>query len=108
LFAVVVPVANYTFVSCSECGEEHSHPFEQLVQVSESALAAVSFFCLSHIIRHYGLRRTLLLDKIMKESHEVQLGYEQELHVRALCLCLRLSVTVSVSLCATLSLRPQV
>ncbi|CAK9881478.1 unnamed protein product [Sphagnum jensenii] len=80
LFAVVVPVANYTFVSCSECGEEHSHPFEQLVQVSESALAAVSFFCLSHIIRHYGLRRTLLLDKIMKESHEVQLGYEQELH----------------------------
>ncbi len=111
LFAVVVPVANYTFVSCSECGEEHSHPFEQLVQVSESALAAVSFFCLSHIIRHYGLRRTLLLDKIMKESHEVQLGYEQELHVRALyhCLCLSLchsffeaSSLVSCLLCRAL------
>ncbi len=102
LFAVVVPVANYTFVSCSECGEEHSHPFEQLVQVSESALAAVSFFCLSHIIRHYGLRRTLLLDKIMKESHDVQLGYEQELHVRALCLSL------FVCVCVCVSLRPQV
>ncbi|CAK9858007.1 unnamed protein product [Sphagnum jensenii] len=79
LFTLVVPVFNYNFVSCSECGEEHGHPFEKMVQVSETALAAVSFLCLSNIVRQYGLRRTLLLDKIIKESHDVRLGYEQEL-----------------------------
>jgi len=88
LFTLVVPVFNYNFVSCSECGEEHAHPFEKMVQVSETALAAVSFLCLSNIVRQYGLRRTLLLDKIIKESHDVRLGYEQELRVSSLSLCL--------------------
>jgi hypothetical protein len=90
LFTLVVPVFNYNFVSCSECGEEHAHPFEKMVQVSETALAAVSFLCLSNIVRQYGLRRTLLLDKIIKESHDVRLGYEQELRVSSLSLCLSL------------------
>ncbi len=88
LFTLVVPVFNYNFVSCSECGEEHAHPFEKMVQVSETALAAVSFLCLSSIVRQYGLRRTLLLDKIIKESHDVRLGYEQELRVSSLSLSL--------------------
>lgn len=77
--AALVPIFNFTFVSCETCDESHQHPFEKLVQISESVLAAVSFLSLSHILRTYGLRRTLLLDKIVKESEEVQLGYEEKL-----------------------------
>ncbi len=98
LFTLVVPVFNYNFVSCSECGEEHAHPFEKMVQVSETALAAVSFLCLSNIVRQYGLRRTLLLDKIIKESHDVRLGYEQELRVSSLSLSLSTSTQCNVSI----------
>lgn len=80
LLALVVPIFNYSFVSCESCDEKHSHPFEKLVQISESVLAAISFLALSHILHSYGLRRTLLLDKIVKESTEVQHGYEEMLH----------------------------
>ncbi|KAG0561232.1 hypothetical protein KC19_9G047400 [Ceratodon purpureus] len=77
--AFVVPIFNFSFVSCRGCDEEHQHPFEKLVQISESVLATVSFIALSQILQKYGLRRTLLLDKIVKESEEVQQGYEEKL-----------------------------
>jgi hypothetical protein len=80
LLAFLVPMFNFNFVSCESCDEEHQHPFEKLVQISESVLACVSFVALSHILHSYGLRRTLLLDKIVKESSEVQHGYEEMLH----------------------------
>lgn len=81
LFTFLVPVTNFTSISCPDCDAYHSHPFERLVQISESALAAVSFLCLSHIVRKHGLRRTLLLDKIIRESDEVRKGYQSELQV---------------------------
>lgn len=81
LFTFLVPVTTFTSVSCPDCDAYHAHPFERLVQVSESALAAVSFLCLSHIVRKHGLRRTLLLDKIIRESDEVRNGYQSELQV---------------------------
>lgn len=79
LLAVLVPVFNFTFVSCDACDLGHRHPFEKLVQISESLLAAVSFLSLSHILHTYGLRRTLLLDKIIRESVDVQLGFQAKL-----------------------------
>nr|PNR49775.1 hypothetical protein PHYPA_011671 [Physcomitrium patens] len=79
LLAFVVPIFNYSFVSCENCEERRRHPFEKLVQMSETVLAIVSFFCLSHILHKYGLRRTLLLDKIVKESPEVQQGFQAKL-----------------------------
>ena len=81
LFTFIVPFVNLTSVSCPDCDPEHRHPFEGLVQIAETSLAAVSFLCLSHIVRRHGLRRTLLLDRIVRESVEVRTGYESELHV---------------------------
>lgn len=81
LFTFVVPFVNLTSISCPDCDSQHRHPFEELVQIAETAMAAVSFLCLSHIVRRYGLRRTLLLDRIARESEEVRKGYESELHV---------------------------
>ncbi|KAG0578780.1 hypothetical protein KC19_4G049000 [Ceratodon purpureus] len=80
LFTFIVPFVNLTHVSCPDCDPQHRHPFEGLVQIAESSLAAVSFLCLSHIVRRHGLRRTLLLDRIVRESVEVRTGYESELH----------------------------
>lgn len=80
LFTFVVPWVNLTSVSCPDCDSQHRHPFEGLVQLAESSLAAVSFLALSHIVRRHGLRRTLLLDRIVRESSEVCTGYEFELH----------------------------
>uniref|UniRef100_A0A7I4D2Z2 Uncharacterized protein n=1 Tax=Physcomitrium patens TaxID=3218 RepID=A0A7I4D2Z2_PHYPA len=80
LFTFIVPFVNLTSVSCPDCDPQHRHPFEGLVQLAETALAAVSFVCLSHIVRRHGLRRTLFLDRIVRESHEVRAGYESELH----------------------------
>lgn len=81
VFTFMVPMFNYTYVYCKDCDEGHQHPFEKLVQLSESLLAAISFLCLSHILHTFGLRRTLLLDKIVKEPIQVQQGYESELRV---------------------------
>jgi len=83
LFTFLVPVVNLTSVSCPDCDIQHRHPFEGLVQIAETSLAAVSFLSLSHIVRRHGLRRTLLLDRIMREAVEVRTGYESELHVSA-------------------------
>lgn len=49
------------------------------MQISESALAIISFACLSHNLRKFGLRSFLFLDQISEESSEVQNGYTAEL-----------------------------
>lgn len=84
LFTFIVPFVNLTSVSCPDCDPQHRHPFEGLVQIAETSLAAVSFVCLSHIVRRHGLRRTLLLDRIVRESVEVRTGYEFELRVSSI------------------------
>ncbi|CAK9227282.1 unnamed protein product [Sphagnum troendelagicum] len=80
LFTFAVPCFNFSVVSCSNCDKNHTHPFELLVQYAESTLAAVSFLCLSYTLRTYGLRGTLLLDKMIRERNEVRQGYEHQLH----------------------------
>lgn len=105
LFTFIVPVVNLTSVSCPDCDPQHRHPFEGLVQIAETSLAAVSFICLSHIVRRHGLRRTLLLDRIVRESDEVRTGYESELHVSPLSnyifliSCIRILLTVDFASC---------
>ncbi|KAG6557540.1 hypothetical protein Mapa_000814 [Marchantia paleacea] len=79
LFTIVVPAVNAFFVSCEKCDDDHSHPFQLLVDYSESALAAVSFLCLSSILRKFGLRKVLLLDKVCDDSMDVRNNYETEL-----------------------------
>ncbi|KAJ7555096.1 hypothetical protein O6H91_05G022600 [Diphasiastrum complanatum] len=76
LLVLGVPLLNIAFVICPDCDEQHQHPFERQVLYSESALATVSFLCLSYLLRHYGLRTVLLLDNITRESKEIQQGYK--------------------------------
>eukprot|EP00249_Psilotum_nudum_P011450 c23185_g1_i1 orf=261-1697(+) len=79
-FAIIVPIIVLSLVDCSHCDFAHSHPFEKLVQISEAALAVISFLCLSHNLRKYGLRRFLFLDQICEESSKVQCDYREELN----------------------------
>ncbi|KAJ7543533.1 hypothetical protein O6H91_09G042300 [Diphasiastrum complanatum] len=80
LFSVIVPAVNSCFVACPDCDDSHSHPFERLVDYSDSALGAVAFICLSYNFRTYGLSNLLLLSNILEDSPEVQHGYREELH----------------------------
>ncbi|CAM6088456.1 unnamed protein product [Calypogeia fissa] len=79
-FTVTVPLLSWVYVSCEKCDYSHSHPFQQLVDFSESALGAVSFLCVTRILRKYGLKKVLLLDKLGHDATFVQLGYQNELH----------------------------
>ncbi|KAH7285116.1 hypothetical protein KP509_33G013800 [Ceratopteris richardii] len=72
---IAVPVCYLVFVDT-----QTQHPFDRLVQLSESALALISFFTLSRNLRKHGLRRFLFLDRITLEPIEVQTGYTGELN----------------------------
>lgn len=85
LFTFAVPCFNFSVVSCSNCDNNHTHPFELLVQYAQSTLAAVSFLCLAYTLRTYGLRGTLLLDNMIRERNEVRQGYKQQLQVSLYC-----------------------
>jgi hypothetical protein len=69
------------------------------VQLFESVLAAVSFLTLSHILHTYGLRRTLLLDKIIRESVDVQLGFNAKLKSAFSMLAYMLLPTLLIETC---------
>ncbi|EFJ27549.1 hypothetical protein SELMODRAFT_64232, partial [Selaginella moellendorffii] len=79
LFAIVLPVINSVATSCSRCYHRQL-PFERLVYVSESALAIVSFACLSFLLRRHGLRKVLMLEKLDRESQEVQQNYRAKVN----------------------------
>lgn len=78
---LVEPLFESFYVDCPNCDDAHSHPFQGLVEYSESALALISFLFLSYTLKKNGLRKVLLLDKIGGEPTEVQEGYEKKLHV---------------------------
>ncbi|KAK9151520.1 hypothetical protein Syun_009829 [Stephania yunnanensis] len=80
LLTFVVPLASHLVFSCSHCDDQHSRPFDGIVQLSLSSAAALSFLCLSGFVRKYGLRRFLFLDKLCDESEKVRLGYTAQLH----------------------------
>lgn len=58
----------------------HARPYNTLVQISQSVVAYIAFFCLSRFVRKYGIRRFLFLDQLCDESNRVRLGYTKALN----------------------------
>eukprot|EP01018_Ginkgo_biloba_P024121 Gb_35504 [translate_table: standard] len=79
MFSLVVPVFSCFLDICPRCKAERSYAYDKLVQIPESTLAAVAFFCLSRYMRRYGLRRFLFLDQLCDDTPKVQQGYTKEL-----------------------------
>ncbi|KAK7258876.1 hypothetical protein RIF29_24465 [Crotalaria pallida] len=80
LFAVVVPAASHFFLACPSCDARHSRPYDSVVQLSLSSVAALSFLCLSKFVSKYGLRRFLFFDKLCDESETVRMNYMAQLN----------------------------
>ena len=81
VLAIGVPILSHFLFSCSSCDDKHARPYDVIVQLSLSSLAALSFISLSALVKKYGLRRSLFLDKLCDVSEKVRLGYTQQLHV---------------------------
>nr|GMD53179.1 uncharacterized protein LOC109178357 [Ipomoea batatas] len=80
LMTVVVPCLSHFFLACSGCDGKHSRPYDIIVQLSLSGVAALSFVCLSGFVRKYGLRRFLFFDKLCDESEAVRKCYTEQLN----------------------------
>ncbi|KAL9236272.1 hypothetical protein vseg_010963 [Gypsophila vaccaria] len=80
LFALVVPASSHFYLACPTCDAKHHRPFDAVVQLSLSSVAALSFLCLAHFVRKYGLRRFLFFDKLVDESDSVRHHYTTQLH----------------------------
>ncbi|CAI9086864.1 OLC1v1020784C1 [Oldenlandia corymbosa var. corymbosa] len=87
LLTICVPLVSHFVFACSpssssgsRCDEDHSRPFDGIVQISLSLFAILSFLSLSSFTHKYGLRKFLFLDKLSHESQKVKQGYAQEIH----------------------------
>lgn len=80
LFTIVVPCLSHFFLACSDCDSKHNRPYDGVVQLSLSSVAALSFVCLSRFVRKYGVRRFLFFDKLYVESETVRKGYTGQLN----------------------------
>ncbi|GAB2284710.1 hypothetical protein Dimus_019163 [Dionaea muscipula] len=86
LFSIVVPGFSHFFFSCRGCDPRHLQPYDAVVQLSLSSVAALSFLHLSRLLKDPGLRATLLFDQLIHESRAVNLNYTQQLD-RSLHIC---------------------
>ncbi|KAL2322712.1 hypothetical protein Fmac_027091 [Flemingia macrophylla] len=80
LLAVAVPAASHFLLTCPSCDGRHARPYNGVVQLSLTAVAALSFLCLAAFIRKYGLRRFLFFDKLCHESDTVRTNYMAHLN----------------------------
>lgn len=80
VLAILVPALSHFVLACSDCDSRHSRPYDTVVQLSLSGVAALSFICLSYYVRKFGLRRFLFLDKLCDESEAVWKGYTEQLN----------------------------
>lgn len=80
MFTIVVPCLSHFLLACAECDANHDRPYDNVVQLSLSAVAALSFICLSGFVKEFGLRRFLFLDKLCDESETVRECYMEQLH----------------------------
>ncbi|KAJ4976115.1 hypothetical protein NE237_001221 [Protea cynaroides] len=80
LLSIIVPLLSHFVLACSTCDARHSRPYDSVVQLSLTVVTTLSFFCLSRIVRRYGLRRFLFLDKLCEESEKVGQGYTEQLN----------------------------
>lgn len=81
VLAIGVPIVSHFVFSCSSCDAKHRRPYDGIVQLSLSFIAALSFYSLSSFAHTYGLRRFLFLDKLGDASEKVRQGYTQQLRV---------------------------
>ncbi|KAA0054296.1 extracellular ligand-gated ion channel protein [Cucumis melo var. makuwa] len=81
VFGIAVPIASHFALSCSDCDEDHQRPFHVVVQLSLSAVATLSFLCLSLWLRLFGLNRFLFLDKLSEASPKIRAEYFRQLQV---------------------------
>ncbi|GAB4826527.1 hypothetical protein Ancab_033422 [Ancistrocladus abbreviatus] len=89
LFAIGVPIVSHFVLCCSSsCDEDHKQPYDVIVELSLSLIAALSYLSLTNFARKYGLRRFLFLDKLCDESEKVQLGYTAQLQRSMKILCI--------------------
>uniref|UniRef100_A0A0V0H282 Putative ovule protein n=1 Tax=Solanum chacoense TaxID=4108 RepID=A0A0V0H282_SOLCH len=91
LLAVIVPCLSHFLLARDDSDAAHSRPYDNVVQLSLSSVAALSFVCLSQFVKKYGLRRFLFLDKLCDESETVRRGYTEQLNVSLLFFFPRLS-----------------
>ncbi|KAG5516356.1 hypothetical protein RHGRI_037166 [Rhododendron griersonianum] len=81
VLAIGVPIVSHFVFSCSSCDAKHRRPYDGIVQLSLSFIAALSFYSLSSFAHTYGLRRFLFLDKLGDASEKVRQGYTQQLRL---------------------------
>ncbi|KAK1291562.1 hypothetical protein QJS10_CPB17g01992 [Acorus calamus] len=75
LLSVVVPAVSHFVLSYNV----RRRSFDSVVQLSLSAVSALSFVTLSGFVRRYGLRKVLFIDKLCGESDMVRDCYIQQL-----------------------------
>ncbi|KAL9444560.1 hypothetical protein AB3S75_017697 [Citrus x aurantiifolia] len=80
LFNIVVPAISHFVLACDTFDGTHKRPYDGLVQLSLSSVAALSFICLSSFVKKYGLRRFLFFDKLCDESEMVRSRYMEQLN----------------------------
>ncbi|XP_049413607.1 uncharacterized protein LOC125876463 [Solanum stenotomum] len=80
IFAIVVPCLSHFLLACADCDANHDRPYDNVVQLSLSGVAALSFICLTGFVKKFGLRRFLFLDKLCDESETVRKCYMEELN----------------------------
>ncbi|KAL6205442.1 hypothetical protein ACLB2K_022701 [Fragaria x ananassa] len=79
-FGIVVPAISHFVFACAPCDGNHQRPYDNVVQLSLSSVATVSFLCLSWFVRKFGLKRFLFFDKLYHESETVRREYTAQLN----------------------------
>ncbi|KAJ1380415.1 hypothetical protein SESBI_46051 [Sesbania bispinosa] len=80
LLAIAIPAASHFVLACPSCDANHSRPYDDVVQLSLSSVASLSFLCLTSFVKKYGLRRFLFFDKLCDESETVRMNYMAQLN----------------------------
>ncbi|KNA06907.1 hypothetical protein SOVF_176730 isoform B [Spinacia oleracea] len=88
LFTFIVPAFSYFYLTCPSCDAKHQQPYDAVVQLSLSSIATLSFLCLSHFVRKFGVRRFLFFDKLVNESDSVRHHYTTQLTRSLNILCI--------------------
>lgn len=66
------------------------------IQIPLTLASGLAFNSLNTLSRKYGLRRSLFLDQLVKDSTKVQVEYTKLLHKALLTLVIRLLLPVSI------------
>ncbi|XP_021759015.1 uncharacterized protein LOC110723912 isoform X2 [Chenopodium quinoa] len=88
IFAIIVPAFSYFYLTCPSCDDKHRQPYDAVVQLSLSSIATLSFLCLSHFVRKFGVRRFLFFDKLYNDSDSVRHHYTTQLNRSLNILCI--------------------